>query len=172
MLEARSPPWDPRPGACTPLPKGWDDALLGQKRVQRIASWTWRRDTRTSTQSRWLVRRKGASWNINSAFWSEFASAYAAQVHSSCASVSAVYLPFFVFGRDIQSQVAPKFEVVGGFSCLDSRFQDELFSLQTYIVLHCRHSLLRSYFVLLDTPLRFADSESDMDQQFLFSYLS
>ena len=32
-------------------------------------------------------------------FWSEFASAYAAQVHSLCASVTAVYLPFFVFGR-------------------------------------------------------------------------
>ena len=32
------------------------------------------------------------------AFWSEFASAYAAQVHSLCASVTAVYLPFFVFG--------------------------------------------------------------------------
>jgi len=33
------------------------------------------------------------------AFWSEFASACAAQVHSLCASVTAVYLPFFVFGR-------------------------------------------------------------------------
>jgi len=33
------------------------------------------------------------------AFWSEFASAFAAQVHSVCASVTAVYLPFFVFGR-------------------------------------------------------------------------
>ena len=33
------------------------------------------------------------------AFWSEFASAYAAQVHSACASVAAAYLPFFVFGR-------------------------------------------------------------------------
>jgi hypothetical protein len=33
------------------------------------------------------------------AFWSEFASALAAQVHSLCASVTAVYLPFFVFGR-------------------------------------------------------------------------
>jgi len=33
------------------------------------------------------------------AFWSEFASAFAAQVHSLCASVTAVYLPFFVFGR-------------------------------------------------------------------------
>jgi hypothetical protein len=30
--------------------------------------------------------------------WSEFASACAAQVHSLCASVTAVYLPFFVFG--------------------------------------------------------------------------
>jgi len=29
----------------------------------------------------------------------EFASAFAAQVHSSCASVTAVYLSFFVFGR-------------------------------------------------------------------------
>ena len=29
---------------------------------------------------------------------SEFASAFAAQVHSLCASVTAVYLPFFVFG--------------------------------------------------------------------------
>jgi hypothetical protein len=34
-----------------------------------------------------------------SAFWSEFASAFAAQVHSFCASVTAVYLSFFVFGR-------------------------------------------------------------------------
>ena len=33
------------------------------------------------------------------AFWSEFASAFAAQVHSLCASVTAVYLSFFVFGR-------------------------------------------------------------------------
>jgi len=33
------------------------------------------------------------------AFWSEFASAYAAQVHSFCASVTAVYLPFCFFGR-------------------------------------------------------------------------
>jgi len=33
------------------------------------------------------------------AFWSEFASAFAAQVHFLCASVTAVYLPFFVFGR-------------------------------------------------------------------------
>ena len=32
------------------------------------------------------------------AFWSEFASSFAAQVHSLCASVTAVYLPFFVFG--------------------------------------------------------------------------
>jgi len=32
-------------------------------------------------------------------FWSEFAGAFAAQVHSLCASVTAVYLPFFVFGR-------------------------------------------------------------------------
>jgi len=31
------------------------------------------------------------------AFWSEFASAFAAQVHSLSASVTAVYLPFFVF---------------------------------------------------------------------------
>ena len=30
-------------------------------------------------------------------FWSEFASACAAQVHSLCAFVAAVYLPFFVF---------------------------------------------------------------------------
>ena len=29
----------------------------------------------------------------------EFASAFAAQVHSLCASVTAVYLSFFVFGR-------------------------------------------------------------------------
>jgi hypothetical protein len=35
------------------------------------------------------------------AFWSEFASAYAAQVHSLCDSVTAVYLPFFVFGKSI-----------------------------------------------------------------------
>jgi len=33
------------------------------------------------------------------AFWSEFAGAFAAQAHSLCASVTAVYLPFFVFGR-------------------------------------------------------------------------
>jgi len=33
------------------------------------------------------------------AFWSEFASAFAAQVRSVCASVAAVYLSFFVFGR-------------------------------------------------------------------------
>jgi hypothetical protein len=35
------------------------------------------------------------------AFWSEFASVFEAQnqVHSLCASVTAVYLPFFVFGR-------------------------------------------------------------------------
>ena len=33
------------------------------------------------------------------AFWSEFASAYAAQVYSVCASVTDVYLLFFVFGR-------------------------------------------------------------------------
>ena len=33
------------------------------------------------------------------AFWSEFASAFAAQVYSVCASVTAVYLRFFVFGR-------------------------------------------------------------------------
>ena len=32
------------------------------------------------------------------AFWSEFAIAYAAQVYSLCASVTAVYLSFFVFG--------------------------------------------------------------------------
>ena len=31
--------------------------------------------------------------------WSEFASAFAAQVHSLCASVTAVYLSFFVLGR-------------------------------------------------------------------------
>jgi len=35
----------------------------------------------------------------NLAFWSEFASACVAQVHSLCASVTAVYLPFLVFGR-------------------------------------------------------------------------
>ena len=33
------------------------------------------------------------------AFWSEFTSAFAAQVHSICASVTAVCLSFFVFGR-------------------------------------------------------------------------
>jgi len=33
------------------------------------------------------------------AFWGEFASAFAAQVHSICASVTAVYLSFFVFKR-------------------------------------------------------------------------
>ena len=33
------------------------------------------------------------------AFWNVFAGAFAAQVHSLCASVTAVYLPFFVFGR-------------------------------------------------------------------------
>jgi len=33
------------------------------------------------------------------AFWSEFAGAFAAQVHYLCASVTAVYLPFFAFGR-------------------------------------------------------------------------
>jgi len=38
-------------------------------------------------------------FNLRAAFWSEFASAFAAQVHSLCASVTAVYLPFFVFGR-------------------------------------------------------------------------
>jgi hypothetical protein len=38
------------------------------------------------------------------AFWSEFASAYAAQVHTLCASVTAVYLPFFVFGRVLTRQ--------------------------------------------------------------------
>ena len=35
------------------------------------------------------------------AFWSEFSGAFAAQVHSVCASVTAVYLPFFVFGREL-----------------------------------------------------------------------
>jgi len=33
------------------------------------------------------------------AFWSEFSSACAAQVHSACASVTALYLSFLVFGR-------------------------------------------------------------------------
>jgi len=51
------------------------------------------RDTRTSTQSRRLVRRKGASWSLN---WPSGANLL---VHSLCASVTAVYLPFFVFGR-------------------------------------------------------------------------
>jgi len=34
------------------------------------------------------------------AFWSEFASAHTAQVHFLCASVTAAYLPFFVFERE------------------------------------------------------------------------
>ena len=32
-------------------------------------------------------------------FWSEIASAYAAKVYSFCASVTTVYLSFFVIGR-------------------------------------------------------------------------
>jgi len=46
-------------------------------------------------------RQIGGIWNLALAlaFWSEFASACAAQVHSLCASVTALYLPFFVFGR-------------------------------------------------------------------------
>jgi len=35
------------------------------------------------------------------AFWSEFVSAFAAQVNSLCASVTAVYLPFFFFWESI-----------------------------------------------------------------------
>jgi len=57
------------------------------------------RDTRTSTQSRRLVRRKGASWSLN---WPSGANSLAhlqLKRHSLCASVTAVYLSFFVFGR-------------------------------------------------------------------------
>jgi hypothetical protein len=35
------------------------------------------------------------------AYWSEFASAYAAHVYSLCASVTAVYLPFFISRESI-----------------------------------------------------------------------
>jgi hypothetical protein len=52
------------------------------------------RDSRTSTQSRRLVRRKGASWSLD---WPS--GACATRVHSLCASVTAVYLPFFAIGR-------------------------------------------------------------------------
>ena len=60
------------------------------------------RDTRTSTQSRRLVRRKGASWSLN---WPSGANllAQAAQVHSLCASVTTVHLFFFVIGRVLAS---------------------------------------------------------------------
>ena len=51
---------------------------------------------KANTWQAWEERRQ---LEPSLAFWSEFASAYAAQVHSLCASVTAVYLPFFVFGR-------------------------------------------------------------------------
>jgi hypothetical protein len=61
------------------------------------------RDPRISTEPRRLVWRNGASWSVGALiylqFWSEFASAHATQVNSLSASVTAVYLLFFVFGR-------------------------------------------------------------------------
>jgi len=41
------------------------DALLGQKNSPENCLVDLGRDTRTSTQSRRLVRRKGASWSLN-----------------------------------------------------------------------------------------------------------
>ena len=46
--------------------------------------------------------------------WSEFASAYAAQVNSLCASVTALYLPFFVFGRVLTRLGLVKLAAKGG----------------------------------------------------------
>ena len=65
----------------------------GKKIAQRIASWTW-----DVTHERAL---SPADLFGGKAPWSEFTSAFAAQVHSLCASVTAVYLPFFVYGRVI-----------------------------------------------------------------------
>ena len=56
------------------------------------------RDTRTSTQSRLLVRRKDASWSLN---WPSGASLLARKQHMYIfgASVATVCLFFFVIGR-------------------------------------------------------------------------
>ena len=56
------------------------------------------RDTRTSTQSRRLVRREGASWSLN---WPSGANLLARKQHMyfSGASVTTVCLFFFVIGR-------------------------------------------------------------------------
>ena len=58
------------------------------------------RDTRTSTQSRRLVRsRKDASWSLN---WPSGANLLAHKRHKYillCASVTTVHLFFFVIGR-------------------------------------------------------------------------
>ena len=58
------------------------------------------RDTRTSTQSRRLVRRKGASWSPN---WPSGANLLAHLQLKCILYVSLwllrIYLPFFVFGR-------------------------------------------------------------------------
>ena len=67
----------------------------GAKIAPRIASWTW--DV-TDERALSLADLFGGKAPVG-AFWSKFASAFAAQVHFLCASVAAVYLPFFVLGR-------------------------------------------------------------------------
>ena len=57
------------------------------------------RDARTRTQSRRLVRRKGASWSLNWPSGANLLAHLELKCILLCASVTAVYLPFFVFGR-------------------------------------------------------------------------
>ena len=70
----------------------------GKKIAQRIALWTW-----DVTHERALVpptcSEERRQLEPQLAFWSEFASAYAAQVHYLCASVTAMYLPYLVLGE-------------------------------------------------------------------------
>ena len=78
---------------------------MNEKIAQRIASWTWNVTHERALSPADLFGGKapvGALILIGLlAFWSEFASACAAQVNSLCASVTAVYLPFLVFGESI-----------------------------------------------------------------------
>ena len=62
-----------------------------------------RRDTRTSTQSRRIVRRKDASWSLN---WPSGANLLARKQHMYFfgASVTTVFLFFFVIGRVLTRQ--------------------------------------------------------------------
>jgi len=71
----------------------------GAKIPQRIASWAW--DV-THEQTLSLANLSGGKAPVGALiglFWGEFVSADAAQVRSvcACASVTALYLPFFVF---------------------------------------------------------------------------